>query len=128
MEFTDIESLVKQVIEEKHESQIIEIKAAKKGCPEKLYDTLSSFSNQDDGGTIIFGIDEEAGYALTGVYDAVKNLPAKRKTQVLSPAQEDPLEEGMETHSSILAWEIPWTRGAWQATVHRIEKSWTPLK
>ena len=39
---------------------------------------------------------------------AVKNLPAKQKTQVLSPGEEDPLEEGMETHSSILAWEIPW--------------------
>ncbi|MBP5416658.1 MAG: putative DNA binding domain-containing protein [Clostridiales bacterium] len=69
MEFADIESLVKQVIEKKHESQVIEIKAAKKGCPEKLYDTLSSFSNQDDGGIIIFGIDEAGGYALTGVYD-----------------------------------------------------------
>ena len=40
---------------------------------------------------------------------AVKNLPAVQKTQVQSLDQEDPLEEGMETHSSILAWEIPWT-------------------
>ena len=40
---------------------------------------------------------------------AEKNLPAHRKTQVLSPGWEDPLEESMETHSSILAWEIPWT-------------------
>jgi len=34
------------------------LKAAFKGCPEKLYDTLSSFSNQDDGGIILFGIDK----------------------------------------------------------------------
>ena len=40
---------------------------------------------------------------------AVKNLPAMQETQVLSLGQEDPLEEEMATHSSILAWEIPWT-------------------
>ena len=39
--------------------------------------------------------------------------------------QEDPLEKGMATHSSILAWRIPWTRGAWQATVHGVTKSQT---
>ena len=33
---------------------------------------------------------------------------------------EDPLEKEMATHSSILAWEIPWTEGAWQAAVHRV--------
>ena len=38
----------------------------------------------------------------------VKKLPAKLETQVWSQGQEDPLEEGMATHSSILAWEIPW--------------------
>ena len=35
------------------------------------------------------------------------------------------LEEGMATHSSILAWRIPKDRGAWQAAVHRVAKSWT---
>ena len=39
----------------------------------------------------------------------VPNLPAMRKTQVQSLDWEDPLEKGMETHSSILAWEISWT-------------------
>ena len=39
----------------------------------------------------------------------VKNLPAMRKTQVQSLGQENPLEKGMSTHSSILAWRIPWT-------------------
>ena len=46
----------------------------------------------------------------------VKNLPAMRETWVLSLSQEDPLEKGMATHSSILAWRIPMDRGAWQAT------------
>ena len=43
------------------------------------------------------------------VAQMVKNLPAKQKMQVQSLGWEDPLEEGMATHSSILAWKIPWT-------------------
>ena len=39
----------------------------------------------------------------------VKNLPAMQETQVRSLGQEDLLEKGMATHSSILSWEIPWT-------------------
>ena len=44
---------------------------------------------------------------------------------VRSLGWEDPLEEGMATHSSILAWRIPVDRGAWRATVHRVTKSHT---
>ena len=43
------------------------------------------------------------------VAQVVKNLPAMQETQVWSLGQEDPLEKGMATHSSILAWRIPWT-------------------
>ena len=57
----------------------------------------------------------------------VKNSPAMWETWVWSLGWEDPLEEGMATHSSILAWRIPMDRGAWQATVHGVAKSWTPL-
>ena len=39
----------------------------------------------------------------------VKSLPAMQETQIRSLGQEDPLEKEMATHSSILAWEIPWT-------------------
>ena len=39
----------------------------------------------------------------------IKNLPAMQETQVQSLGQEDPLEKEMAIHSSILAWEIPWT-------------------
>ena len=39
----------------------------------------------------------------------VKKMPAMQETQVQSLGQEDPLEKGMSTHSSILAWRIPWT-------------------
>ena len=47
---------------------------------------------------------------------------------VQSLGWEDPLEEGMATHSKILAWRIPMDRGAWWATVHRVAKGWTRLK
>ena len=45
----------------------------------------------------------------------------------LTLGQEDPLEEGMTTHSSISAWTIPMDRGAWWATVHGVAKSQTRL-
>ena len=44
---------------------------------------------------------------------------------VQSLGWEDPLEEGMATHSNILVWRIPMDRGAWRATVHGVTKSWT---
>ena len=47
---------------------------------------------------------------------------------VQSLGREDPLEEGMATHSSILAWRIPMDRRAWRARVHRVEKSQTRIK
>ena len=54
-----------------------------------------------------------------------KNLPAMQETLVQSLGQEEPLEKGMATHSSILAWRIPMDRGAWGATVHGVAKNWT---
>ena len=62
----------------------------------------------------------------------VKNLPAMQMLQEMrfrSVGQEDPLEEGTATYSSILAWRAPWTeRGGWWATVHGVGKSWAQLK
>ena len=55
----------------------------------------------------------------------VKNLPAKQETQVRSLGWEYPLEEGMETHSSTLAWRIPVDRAAWRATVNGVTKNRT---
>ena len=55
----------------------------------------------------------------------VKNPPAMWETWVQTLGQEDSLEEGMATHSSILAWRTPMDRGVWQATVHRVAKSQT---
>ena len=55
----------------------------------------------------------------------VKNLPARQETQVQSLGQEDPLEKGMATHSSIL--EKPTDRGAWWAVAHAVAESQTRL-
>ena len=57
----------------------------------------------------------------------VENLSAMQEIQVQSLGQDDSLEEGMATHSSILAWRIPVDRGAWQAAVLGVVKSQTRL-
>jgi len=62
------------------------------------------------------------------VAQKVKNPPAMRQIWVQSLGREDPLEEGMATHSSILVWRIPMDRGAWWATVHGVTKRQTQLK
>ena len=54
---------------------------------------------------------------------SIKNLPEVWETWVQSLGWEDPLEKGIATHSSILAWRILWT----EATVSEIAKSWTRL-
>lgn len=56
------------VMRRRCETQTIEVKAAHAGCP-KVRETLSSFSNQDDGGIILFGLDESRMFRAVGVYD-----------------------------------------------------------
>ena len=53
----------------------------------------------------------------------LKTCLPMQETLVRSLGQEGPLEKGMSTHSSILAWEIPWTEEPGGATVHRVTKS-----
>ena len=57
----------------------------------------------------------------------VKNLPARLETRVQSLGGEDPLEEEMTTHPSILAWRIPWTVESAGLTVHGVTKNRTQL-
>ena len=59
------------------------------------------------------------------VAQMVKRLPTMQKTRVQSLGQEDPLEKEMATHSSVLAWKIPWMEEPGRLTIHRIAKSWT---
>ena len=61
------------------------------------------------------------------VAKTVKRLPAMQETQVWSQGQEDPLEKEMATHSSTLAWKIPWTEEPGKLLVHGVTKSRTQL-
>ena len=61
------------------------------------------------------------------VVQTVKNPPAIQEIWIGSRGWKDPLEEGMATHSRILAWRIPMDRGAWGAIVHGVAKSQTQL-
>ena len=65
----ELRELAARVQIQRAEAQYIEVKTAKDGCPKRLYDTLSSFSNQDSGGILIFGLDERAAFQAVGVYD-----------------------------------------------------------
>ncbi len=65
-----LHQLIEKIQRRGCEEQTMEVKAAHHGCPEKLYDTLSAFANQDDGGILVFGLDETKNFEKVGVYDA----------------------------------------------------------
>ena len=67
-------------------------------------------------------------YWASLVAQMVKNPPAMQETWAQSLSWEDPLEEGMATHSSILAWSILMDRGAWKVTVHGVTNRQTQLR
>ena len=66
----ELKILIDKLLDRKCEMQNIELKSASKGTPEKLYDTLSGFANQNGGGIIIFGLQENPEFKVIGVYDA----------------------------------------------------------
>lgn len=74
--------LLEKIQKMRCETNILELKSAELGCPKRLYDTFSAFSNQDEGGTIVFGIKEEDDYKEVGVYD-VNDLQKKINEQAL---------------------------------------------
>ena len=65
----EVKKIVEFVQRNKAETQTIEVKEASGGAPSRLFDTLSSFSNQDDGGVILFGVSEAKGFLPVGVAD-----------------------------------------------------------
>lgn len=71
MTTTELAAILEKVTTQRSETQTLEIKAAHDGNLKNLYDTLSSFSNQDEGGIILFGLDESKGFEKVGVYDPV---------------------------------------------------------
>ena len=106
---------------------------APKGFPGSSDGKESTFNAGDPG--LIPGWEkspeEGIGYPLqypraSLVAQTVKNLTAMWETWVRSPGWEDP-EEGVASHSSILAWRLPIDRGSWQATVRGVAKKPTRL-
>ena len=65
----ELKNIVKKIQNAQAEFQTVEVKRSKTQATERLFDTLSSFSNQDDGGVIVFGLYENEGFAVTGVND-----------------------------------------------------------
>jgi len=65
---------------------------------------------------------EQRGFPLGSM---VKNLAAMQETQVQSLGQEDPLEEDMATHFSVIAWRIPWTEEPGRLQSTGLQESWT---
>ena len=78
----ELNEKLNELQKQKCESQTLELKKAGDDCPKHLYDTLSAFANQDEGGVIIFGIDERNGCLETGVYDP-QDLQRKINAQCL---------------------------------------------
>ena len=93
--------------------------------PKKKKKILSNSNVQPEWGMIQKSLYLSKGFPSGS---AVKNLSAVQETQVGSLSPEDPLEEGMATHPSILIWRIPWTEKPGGATVHRITKNGKQLK
>ena len=104
----ELQEKIKYVQQAKFEAQTLELKAAHEGCPQKLYDTLSSFSNQDGGGTILFGIDETSSFSPVGVYDA-QDIQKKINAQCLQmePVVRPVLTVTMIDGKHFVAAEIP---------------------
>ena len=69
MLYEELIDLANATMKQKAEGQTLEVKAAHVDCPKRLYDTLSSFSNQDTGGVILFGFNEQTDLDPVGVYD-----------------------------------------------------------
>ena len=125
----ELYNLVRKVQKRQTEFQTIELKAAAGGFPKKIYDTLSSFSNQDDGGTIIFGVSEENSYDVVGVY----NVENAQKKAMEACEQMEPSVRAVFTNTEIdgkivLSAEIPpveyWRRPVFYKGAGRIKGSY----
>ena len=85
----ELEKIIRDIQNVQSESNTVEVKSAKNGCP-KVRETLSAFSNQTGGGVIVFGVDENDGFGVCGVYDAadlIKKVDAQcqQMTPVIRP-------------------------------------------
>ena len=121
--------LVKKIQRRQTEFQNVELKAAAAGFPKRIYDTLSSFSNQDDGGVILFGVSEEDHYDVVGVY----NVQDAQKKAMEACEQMEPKVRAVFTNTEIdgkivFAAEIPsveyWLRPVFYKGAGRLKGSY----
>lgn len=108
MLYEELIDLANVTMKQKTEGQTLEVKAAHVDCPKRLYDTLSSFSNQDSGGIILFGLNEQTGFAPVGVYD-LQDLQKKVTEQCnqMEPPVRAVFTTAEINGASICAAEIP---------------------
>lgn len=108
MLYEELIDLANVTMKQQAEGQTLEVKAAHVDCPKRLYDTLSSFSNQDSGGIILFGLNEQTGFAPVGVYD-LQDLQKKVTEQCnqMEPPVRAVFTTAEINGASICAAEIP---------------------
>ena len=107
MQEQEIRNILDSVRSRQTESRTFEAKTASEGCPKKIYDTLSSFSNQDEGGVIMFGVDDKNEFAVTGVYDAADiQKKIQGKCREMEPKIRPVLSVGAIDGKQVVAAEI----------------------
>ena len=104
----ELHNLIQQIQNRGCEEQTTEVKAARGGCPEKLYDTISAFSNQNGGGVFVFGLDEKDNFKKVGVYDA-QDLQKKvmEYCEQMTPVVRPVFTVCSEDHLVFVSAEIP---------------------
>lgn len=129
----ELYDLVRKIQKRQTEFQTVELKAAAVDFPKKIYDTLSSFSNQDDGGTIVFGISEEENYGVVGVYSVEK----AQKKAMEACEQMEPNVRAVFTNTEVdgklvLSAEIPpveyWRRPVFYKGAGRLKGSYVRVR
>lgn len=108
MQEAELIQLVQDLKNKKVEDNLIEIKSARNGCPTKIYDTLSSFSNQNEGGKILFGISEDAKFDVVGVYDSNQLInKVKKVCNEMEPVVKGVITETRIDNKSVVCLEVP---------------------
>jgi ATP-dependent DNA helicase RecG len=121
--------LVRKIQQRRSEFQNVELKSAETDFPKRIYDTLSSFSNQDDGGVIVFGISEKDNYNIVGVYDLEKaQRRAMEACEQMEPAVRAVFSSAEMDGKYVLAAEIPsveyWLRPVFYKGAGRLKGSY----
>ena len=123
----ELQDLIRKVQHRRTEFQNVELKSAENGFP-KIYDTLSSFSNQDEGGIILFGVSEKDNYDVVGVFDLEKaQRLAKEACNQMEPPVRAVFTNTEIDEKFVLAAEIPsveyWNRPVFYAGHGRLKGS-----